>query len=290
MGKTKKELIGKSLYELFSNDVAKTFAENNATVLQHLAPIEFEESNPQIDGLHTYISVKVPLFDKQGKPYAICGISTDITARKQAEEKIRSALLEKEILLQEIHHRVKNNLQVIISLLGLQSQHLIESEAINILEESRRRIKAMALIHENLFAEHGSGGLNLTSYIKVLATEIINSCDRSKKIEFILHGDAITVDLSKAVPIGLIINELLTNSLKYAYNGVTSGILELSLSKQDGLIQLLTRDYGCGLPPQELLEKSKTLGWKLINLLVNQIDGKLDILTDQPGTNIRITF
>ncbi len=144
LGKTKKELIGKSLYELFPNDVAKTFAENNAIVLERLTPIEFEESNSQIDGPHTYISVKVPLFDKQGKPYAICGISTDITLRKQAEEKIRSSLLEKEILLQEIHHRVKNNLQVIISLLGLQSQHLVESEAINILEESRRRIKAMA--------------------------------------------------------------------------------------------------------------------------------------------------
>ncbi len=151
-------------------------------------------------------------------------------------------------------------------------------------------LKRWHLIHENLFAEHESGGLNLTSYIKVLATEIIHTCGRSKKIEFIFHGDAITVELSKAVPIGLILNEILTNSLKYAYNDVTNGILELSLSRQDGQIELLARDYGCGLPPTELLEKSKTLGWKLINLLVRQIDGKLDILTDQPGANIRITF
>jgi PAS domain S-box-containing protein len=214
----------------------------------------------------------------------------DITERKQAEETVRASLQEKEMLLQEIHHRVKNNLQVIMSLLGLQSLQVTDSEALQILNESRSRIKAMALIHENLYTAHESSGLNLTSYLKLLSGQIMEGYNLSKNIELIYDGDQVIVDINKAVPIGLVLNELLTNSLKYAYSDVSRGTLEVNVLKRNGKIEVMTRDNGRGLPSEEILQKSKTLGWKLINLLVKQVDGTLEILNDRPGANIRITF
>jgi PAS domain S-box-containing protein len=214
----------------------------------------------------------------------------DITERKLAEENVRASLREKEMLLQEIHHRVKNNLQVIVSLLGLQSQQVSDSQAVGALEESRDRIKAMALIHENLYRERDPAGVNLSAYLKTIASQIVSGYSLSKNIELIYNGDHVGVDLNKAMPIGLILNELLTNSLKYAYEDVSRGILEVSLTKNNDAIQLLVRDNGRGLESEETLATSKRLGWRLINLLTKQIDGHLEILWDRPGTNIRISF
>jgi len=214
----------------------------------------------------------------------------DITGRKQAEETLQASLLEKEMLLQEIHHRVKNNLQVIVSLLGLQSQQVSDPQALQALEESRDRIKAMGLIHENLYRERDSSGVNLNAYLKTIAHQIVSGYSLSKNIELTYKGDQVGIDLNKAMPIGLILNELLTNSLKYAYDDVSRGILEVSLIKSDNSIELLVRDNGRGLESEAKLTNSKKLGWKLISLLTRQIDGQLEILWDRPGTNIRISF
>ncbi len=214
----------------------------------------------------------------------------DITGRKQGEDTLRASLVEKEMLLQEIHHRVKNNLQVIVSLLGLQSQQVSDSQALSVLEESRDRIKAMALIHENLYKERDASGVNLSSYLKTLSNQIVSGYSLSKNIELIYNSDQVAVDLNTAMPLGLILNELLTNSLKYAYDDVSRGILEVSLHKRDNSIELLVRDNGRGLSSEATLTNSKKLGWKLINLLIRQIDAQLEILWDRPGTNMRITF
>jgi two-component sensor histidine kinase len=148
----------------------------------------------------------------------------------------------------------------------------------------------MALIHENLFTAHESSGVNLTSYLKLLSDQIMDGYNLSKNIDLVYEGDQVVIDINKAVPIGLVLNEIMTNSLKYAYDDVSRGTLEVSVHKLNGKVEMMTRDNGRGLPPEEILEKSKTLGWKLINLLVKQIDGTLEILKDRPGTNIRITF
>ena len=224
-----------------------------------------------------------------GEPNGFVLTLADVTERKQAEAIVHASLLEKEMLLQEIHHRVKNNLQVIVSLLGLQSQQISDSQALIVLEESRDRIKAMALIHENLYKERDSAGVNLSSYLKTLANQIVSGYSLSKNIELVYNADQVAVDLNKAMPLGLILNELLTNSLKYAYDDVSRGILEVSLFRSDNVIELLIRDNGRGLS-EEALTNSKRLGWKLINLLVKQIDAQLEILWDRPGANIRITF
>jgi two-component sensor histidine kinase len=225
-----------------------------------------------------------------GQPNGFVLTLADITDRKQAEETVRASLLEKEMLLQEIHHRVKNNLQVIVSLLGLQSQQVSDSQAQEVLQESRDRIKAMALIHENLYQERDISGVNLSAYLKTIAHQIVSGYSLSKNIELVYTADQIGVDLNKAMPIGLILNELLTNSLKYAYDDVSRGILEVSLTKNDDIVELLVRDNGRGLESKAMLATSKRLGWKLINLLTKQIDGKLEILWDRPGTNILISF
>jgi PAS domain S-box-containing protein len=225
-----------------------------------------------------------------GEPNGFVLTLADITGRKQAEEIVRASLVEKEMLLSEIHHRVKNNLQVIVSLLGLQTQQISESEALNVLEESRDRIKAMALIHENLYRERDAAGVNLSAYVKTLAEQIVSGYSLSKNIALSYTADQVAVDLNKAMPIGLILNELLTNSLKYAYDDVSRGILEVSLTKNNDLIELLVRDNGRGPPSDEIVTHSKRLGWKLVNLLTKQIEANLEILRDRPGTNIRISF
>jgi PAS domain S-box-containing protein len=225
-----------------------------------------------------------------GEPNGFVLTLADITERKQAEETVRASLVEKEMLLQEIHHRVKNNLQVIVSLLGLQSQQVSDSQAKGVLEDSRERIKAMALIHENLYRDRDPAGVNLNAYLRTIASQIVSGYRLSKNIQLSYQGDQVGVDLNRAMPIGLILNELLTNSLKYAYDDVSRGILEVSLTKKDDTVELLVRDNGRGLESEAILANSKRLGWKLISLLTKQIDGRLEILWDRPGTNIRISF
>ena len=217
------------------------------------------------------------------------GIIIDISDLKNAEEKIFASLKEKEVLLQEIHHRVKNNMQIISSLLSLQANHTGSEEAAEVLNESRGRVKSMAMIHEKLYHSHNLSQLNIGEYLNNLVKHILSSYSSvSSRITSNVEVDDIYLNIDTALPMGLIVNELVSNCIKHAFKDGT-GCVDVNLSPDgDGYI-LTVSDNGVGLPEDIDPFESNSLGLKLVNSLSIQLEGELEVLRDS-GTSFILKF
>jgi len=230
--------------------------------------------------------------DSIGKAVKMVGTVQDITERKRAEEKIEASLKEKEILLREIHHRVKNNMQIISSLLGLTTGTIKNKKYANMFRESQNRINSMSLIHEKIYRSADLAKIDLKEYIQDLANAILQS--RGVKTgTLILKIDIGNVQLGidHSIPLGLIINELITNSLKYAFPGDRRGEIEVSLHFIDeNALELRVSDNGVGIPYDVDFRKTDSLGLRLVTILVeNQLKGKIEMHRDK-GTEFIIKF
>lgn len=215
----------------------------------------------------------------------------EISTRKEAEARIQQSLNEKEVLLKEVHHRVKNNLQVISSLLNLQSAQCSDPATIANFQESQNRVRSMALIHEKLYQspdlEHVDFGSYLHSLVNSLASTYRINFD---KVKLSINSDNISLNIDTAIPCGLIVNELVSNSLKYAFPDGKSGKVLVSCNKLRGdLYQLLIQDTGIGLPADFSIIQGNSLGLKLVSSLVKQIDGELKVI-EKKGTCFEILF
>ncbi|MDI6643966.1 MAG: histidine kinase dimerization/phosphoacceptor domain -containing protein [Methanobacteriaceae archaeon] len=215
----------------------------------------------------------------------------DITERKIAEERIYMALKEKEILLKEIHHRVKNNLQIISSLIRLQSRYINDEKISEILNDSQNRIKSMSMVHEKLYQSDNLSKVDLNEYINNLAAELFRSYGKSiRKIKLKVDVCKILMDADATINFGLIINELLSNSLKYAFPDDLEGEIVIKFYKNsEGNYILLIGDNGIGLPSEFNISQSKSLGMRLVNNLCNQLNGDLKIIREN-GTLFHIKF
>jgi len=216
----------------------------------------------------------------------------DTTDRKTIERKIREALKEKEVLLQEIHHRVKNNLQVISSILNLQSSYVQDPATLEILQESQNRIKSMSFIHETLYRTSDFSSINFSEYLRTLANNLIQTYGITKnKVRFYPNLDDVTIHIDQAIPCGLIVNELISNSLKYAFEGRESGDLFLDLKQSGTTIALRVSDNGIGLPAGFRYEKTDSLGVQLVYTLTEQLDGVIKVSSKpEEGTEFLVTF
>ena len=224
-----------------------------------------------------------------GKPVVIA-IARDITERKKAEQKIKESLKEKEILLAEIHHRVKNNLAVITGLLELQVQNTDNDEAKTVLRDSQLRINSMALIHEKLYESDNLSLIQFGKYIGELIDVIADShITKEKPIEIDIESDPIEFTITQAIPCGLLMNEIVTNALKHAFEGRKSGKIVISLKKEGDVIQLVISDNGVGLPDNFEEMKVKSLGMTLIYTLASQLNADMNIESGE-GTVYRLTF
>jgi PAS domain S-box-containing protein len=218
------------------------------------------------------------------------GVIIDLTDIKNVENNLKSSLKEKEILLREIHHRVKNNMQIISSLLNLQTKYVNDEEAVNVLKESQNRVKSMAIIHEKLYQSKDLTKINFVDYIQSLILNLFYSYNIDKKrIIPILKIEDISLNIETAVPCGLIISELISNSLKYAFPNNINGEITISLKSKQDTYQLCICDNGIGLQEDINFNDLKTLGLLLVNSLTEQIDGKMTIHREQ-GTQFEITF
>ena len=220
----------------------------------------------------------------------------DVTESKNAEAEIKRSLKEKETLLKEIHHRVKNNLTVISSLLNLQSRYIKDKDDLMMFKESQSRAKSMALIHQKLYATTDLKRIDFGDYISTLAHEMFNTyVSDSGKIELDLNVEDVMLDIDTAIPLGLILNELLTNSLKYAFPASTidstykKGHIRVGLVKNNNVYTLSVEDDGIGFPEDIDLENTNSLGLRLINTLTEQIKGKI-YLKSGDGTSFKIEF
>lgn len=227
-----------------------------------------------------------------GKTKAIYGIYVDITDRKHAEERVMSSLKEKEVLLAEIHHRVKNNLAVITGLLELQSYNTENEDARRALKDSQYRINSMALIHEKLYQSENLSQISFDIYIKELAQFISKSqTPEGKQIEIEVDADPVYVVITQAIPCGLLLNELITNAMKHAFNGNDCGKINIKFSKDNGTLKLIIEDDGVGLPDKFEQMKTKSLGMTLIRTLSKQLDSEMITQSSKgKGTKFEFTF
>lgn len=210
----------------------------------------------------------------------------DITQRKIAEEETEQALKKKELLLKEINHRIKNNLQIISSLLNLQSSKIDNAAVKRMFEEAQNRIKTMALVHENLYEEGDFEKINLGVYLKSLAKNLFQSIkSTSSHIKLKYTADDVWIDIQKAVSIGLITNEVISNAIKYAFKDNEKGEVNIQLKQTGNKHSLLTiKDNGCGLPGNIQPENTDSLGMQLIYNLSQQIGSKVE-LSNKNGTS-----
>jgi len=233
------------------------------------------------------------LYDETGQAVRCIGVVFETTERKQTEEQIKASLREKEVLLQEIHHRVKNNLQVICSLLNLQSRNIQDRVALEILKESQNRIRSMALIHEKLYQSEDLSRFNFAEYICYLINNLFRSYGvNTNKITLRTDiSNRILLDVDAAVNCGLIVNELISNTLKYAFLPEQEGLIsvKIQMTEEQGLVMLISDD-GIGLLPNFDWENTKTLGLKLVKSWVAQLNGTLEVNPHSPGTEFKIKF
>lgn len=231
-----------------------------------------------------------PIFDTEGNITEISLVAHDITEKKKAEKEIVESLKEKEVLLKEIHHRVKNNLQVISSILNLQSSFVKDKKTLEILEESRNRIRSMAIIHENLYQTTNFSSIDFSSYLQNLCSNLISSYHLySGAVQLHTELEKVELVLDQAIPCGLLVNELITNSLKYAFPEGRSGEISVQLFDKNGRINLKIGDDGVGMPADYDILNSDTLGLQLVSTLVEQLDGEIKV-DNSKGIKYLITF
>jgi PAS domain S-box-containing protein len=225
----------------------------------------------------------------RGLAVRMLGTITNITERKRAEAQIAASLKEKEILIKEIHHRVKNNLQVISSLLNLQAGGVKDERILEPLRESQNRIRSMALIHERLYQSENLARIDFGEYLRSLVGFLARSYN-IPHVEVNIHVENITLPINTAIPCGLIVNELASNALKYAFPGGSAGRIDVSLTLIGEASAVLTvADNGVGFPLEIDFRNTKTLGLQLINTLTMQINGAIGLIRDR-GTAFSITF
>ncbi len=222
----------------------------------------------------------------------VSGIAHNITEKKYVQQRMEQSLKEKEVLLKEVHHRVKNNMQVVSSILNLQSSYVSDEYALTLLKESQNRIKTMAYIHESLYQNKSFTSVNFSEYVQTLVNNIIQSYSYSKeKISLEVNIEKITLSLDSSIPVGLIINELVTNSIKHGFPGARRGKITLNLKCENNFVFLELKDNGIGFSSDIDFENSHSLGLQLVNTLIEQIDGRFIFRSGKDdGTEILITF
>jgi PAS domain S-box-containing protein len=293
-GRNIENITGLTDAELHPNqEDAKRFIAQDQEVFTTLQEklIAEEPYHTESGEVQWFQTLKKPIFSSDGQVRQVLGVATNITQRKMAEIQIQESLQEKEVLLQEIHHRVKNNLQVISSLLDLQSQRIDEQATLEIFRQSCNRIRAMTLVHETLYKFRDFAKINFAEYIEELSSYLFSSYGvKVENINLELDVDKVALNVDTAIPCGLIINELVSNALKYAFSNKAKGTIYIGLHfDEDHYYTLTIRDNGIGLPPDWKLKTVNSLGLKLVEILAQQLEGTLQV-NSHLGTEFSLRF
>jgi len=287
------EVIGRTPFDLMPPDEAERVRALFEDHVKSRKPIRgLENVNLHKDGRRVVLETSgAAILDADGNLLGYGGIDRDITQRKRAEEQLRASLREKEVLLKEIHHRVKNNLQVVSSLLSLQAEQTKDRQTFEAFRESQNRIRSMSLVHEKLYRSPDLTRIDFAEYVPSLATALFRSY-RVDAATITLNLDVAQVflDIDTVIPCGLIINELVSNSLKHAFPAGRAGEIRITLRPAgDNLLTLVVGDNGVGLPQDLDLRHAGSLGLQLVNTLVSQLGGTIT-LHRHGGTEFEITL
>ncbi|HEY1038695.1 MAG TPA: PAS domain S-box protein [Bacteroidia bacterium] len=245
------------------------------------------QSNGEVIYFETFMD---PVYLPGGEIEEVSYISLDITDKYKAEKELTNSLREKDILLKEVHHRVKNNLQVISSILNLQSTYVKDEKTLYILRECQNRIKSMAFIHEALYQNKNFSEIPFNEYLTMLVKNLFHSYNiNNVNIKLNFDIDEVFLNLDTSIPCGLIVNELVSNSFKYAFPDEKQGFIFISLKQKNNDVTLIIKDNGAGLPNEVDFRNTESLGLQLVVTLVEQIGGNIK-LDNTNGTKFEITF
>ncbi len=271
---------------------AAKFLADDRRVLETRRPLTVEEVITSATGqTRVLLTTKAPRFDAEGEVIGLVGVARDITARKEAEELLRASLHEKEVLLREVHHRVKNNLQIVSSLLTLQSRRLTDLALLEVFASTRDRVRAMAAVHERLYESGDFAEIDLSVHLHKLARSLAHAYSPAGvTVQPVLQLEPVVADLNTAVPLSLIANELIINALKYGFAERHGGTLTISLRTDGTRNELCISDDGPGFPEPVDIATTRTLGLRLVRDLSRQIRGDLTIDSDASGTTVAIRW
>ena len=291
LGYTREEYLGKPVIEIIHPDFRTRTKKSIEKVFKGVEVRGHETVflTKHGDKIEVEINAVPQLMDR--KIIAGRAFIRDVTERKQAEEQIKASLKEKETLLHEVHHRVKNNMQVINSLLKLQSNSIEDDRIKEILKECQSRVYAMSAVHETLHGSEKLSKIDLKTYLSKITISIFQTYSTDhRNVKLISNVDDAPISINQAYPLGLIITELISNSLKYAFPDDQSGEITVKMKKYEHELELIAMDDGIGMSKNLDWKSSKTLGLKLVRTLVeNQLDGTID-LESKNGTKFTIKF
>jgi len=281
---------GKSIYELvdkkYHDEIRKC---NNLVLTGQVRYSSYETEKDHHTGIKKFYFTKVGPKVIDNKISGLVLFISDTTSKKLAEKKVIKSLHEKEVLLKEVHHRVKNNLQIISSILNLQSSTIEDQKILEILKNSQDRIRSMSLIHELLYQRKDFSTISFAEYIQSITTNLFHSYNQNNNVKLDLQLSEINLDLDLSIPCGLIINELVTNSLKYAFEKKQEGRITIKLFIEDYKVFLIISDNGKGFPQDLDYRKTTSLGMQLVVALVDQLGGQIE-LDKQNGTTFKVIF
>ena len=283
------EIIGHSLYCFVDPKHHDMIRKAHQNIFNGGKSESYETEGTNVDGSRSWFLTHVGPKYLDEEVIGLVLFIRNITDRKNSEEHIKQSLNEKEVLLKEVHHRVKNNLQIISSILNLQSSTISDKQTLDLLKNSQDRIRSMSLIHELLYQTKDFSTINFSEYIRSIATNLFQSYTQNKMIELKLDVDIVFLDLDLAIPCGLIINELITNSLKYGFTALEQGEVKITLKKEGNIVNLQIGDNGKGFPSNIDFRDTESLGMQLVISLIEQIDGTIELDNTQ-GAKYDIHF
>lgn len=296
--KTVYRKLGYTLEDFDNFSIWNLFKENELKEIKKVA----EKNKVSVTELETELISKngesVPVIlssstleDEMGDNMSLVFVASDITVQKESEKKISASLHEKNILLAEIHHRVKNNLAVISGLLQMQMWNMEDEKAQKALQQSQLRIQSIALVHEKLYQNETFADISISEFVKELVDAVSKSFDQGEKeIELRFNLDDITMNINQAIPFSLLMNECVVNSYKHAFDGRDEGMISIELKKNQDKMRVDINDNGVGLPESFEFEKQQTLGMTLIRTLVSQLRGEAHFENDGKGTHFQLEF
>lgn len=289
LGYSREELLGMTISDIGPTFPPEVFAEHWRELRQK-GSVTLESLHRAKDGrvYPVEISANHVVFD--GKEYN-CAFASDITERKRVEEALRVSLAEKTVLLQEIHHRVKNNMQIVNSLIDIQSDSINDVQVRSYFRECQNRISSLALVHEQLYQSRDFASVDFAEYISNLATRLFTSfVENPERVTLKIDTESISLNIDQSIPCGLIVNELMSNSLKYAFPDNRKGEIIIRLNTgPEGWITLAVADNGVGLPADVDFRNTQSMGLQIVCMLVKQLKGELE-LRDCAGAAFVVRF
>jgi len=290
-GFSKEEILGRTISSItYDEDLAIGDVEMKKLLEGKIESSTFEKRYIHKSGSMIWGEINICLLNKlvNQSPYFLATI-VDITERKNSDSSVKTLLAEKMLILKEVHHRIKNNMNTVSSLLSLQAQTVSEPSAVSVLLDARGKIQSMGLLYDKLYKASDFTNLSVKEYLPALVDEVIANFPNANNVKVEILADDFVLDAKRLQPLGLIINELLTNIMKYAFYGREAGLITVSATNVAGHISISVQDDGIGMPESVSFENSSGFGLQLVHALTQQLKGTTRIERNS-GTKIELEF